>query len=300
MPMISRRNFLKVGTAAAMAVPYLPELLAEPLGKPSGIQLYTVADALRVDVPGTIQKLRKIGYRVVESFPYHGFNAQTLRSALDEVGLSCPSCHLPLSQADLDPLFEEAHILGAHYAVSSVLQPPGNAGSGGSHDLSTLTADDFKRMAGLLNLVAAKTKSADLQYAYHNHDFEFRTLNNGKIGYDILLSETDPSLVKFELDCGWMAVAGYSPAEYFERYPSRYRMMHVKDFVKGSKKSTSLQGPLRPVGTELGRGMPDYRPIFAAAAKTSIQYYFVEQEPPFLEMTSLHAAEVDYAYLETL
>ncbi|MGC9200212.1 MAG: sugar phosphate isomerase/epimerase family protein [Acidobacteriaceae bacterium] len=298
--MISRRNFLKVGAAAAITVPYLSEVLAEPLGKPPGIQLYTVADALQADVPGTIHKLRKIGYRMVESFHYKGFNAQTLRSALDEVGLSCPSCHLPLGHANLDPSFEEAHVLGAHYAVSTVLLPPGHVGSSGGHTFSTLTADDFKRIAALMNSVATKARSAGLQYAYHNHNFEFRRLNEGQIGYDILLSETDPSLVKFELDCGWMAVAGYSPVEYFERYPRRYRMMHVKDFVKGSKKSTSLQGPLRPVGTELGRGMPDYRPIFAAAAKTAIQYYFVEQEPPFVGMTSLQAAEVDYAYLETI
>ena len=298
--MISRRKFLQVGTAAAITIPYLPRLSAEPLGKPPGIQLYTVADALQADVPGTIHKLSKMGYREVESFPYQGFNAKSLRSALDEAGLSCPSCHLALNQPNLDPLFEQAHILGAHYAVSSILQPPGSARSSGGHGLSTLTADDFKRIAALMNSVAEKTRSAGLQYAYHNHDFEFRTLNNGQIGYDILLSETDPSKVKFELDCGWMVVAGYSPVQYFERYPNRYRMMHVKDFVKGSKKSTSIQGPMRPIGTELGRGIPDYRSIFAAAAKTSIQYYFVEQEPPFLEMTSLQAAEVDYAYLETL
>ena len=135
-----------------------------------------------------------------------------------------------------------------------------------------------------------------MQYAYHNHNFEFRALGDHKIGYDVLLNETDPSLVDFELDCGWMIAAGYNPIQYFRKYPRRYTMLHIKDFVAG-KISTSLAAGLRPQGTELGRGHIDYGPILDAAAGTAVKYYYVEQEPPFLDMTALEAARVDYDYL---
>jgi sugar phosphate isomerase/epimerase len=129
---------------------------------------------------------------------------------------------------------------------------------------------------------------------------EFARLDGKSIGYDILLAETDKELVDFEIDCGWMIAAGYKPEEYFSRYPKRIKMLHIKDFVRGSKVSTSLAKDLRPQGTELGRGYIDYKPILAAAAKIHIDHYFVEQEPPFLDMPAIEAARVDYEYLHTL
>jgi len=303
MSSISRRTFLRQGSATAATaalVSALPrELWADPLGLPVGIQIYTVKDVLQNDVPSTLKKLRAIGYGQVEAFRYPGFNAQSLRSALDAAGLACPGAHLAFNQPDLGPVFEEAHTLGAHYAVSSTLRPhPVKHAKG--QPLPDLTLDDYKLLAAKMNDIGKQAKAAGLQYAYHNHDMEFRDLGGGKIGYDILLKETDPALVNFELDCGWMAVAGYNPIDYFENYPRRYKMLHVKQFVKGSPRTTSTQGPARPQGTELGRGEPDYKPIFAAARKVGIQHYFVEQEPPFLDMTSMEAAKVDYRYLHSL
>ena len=167
------------------------------------------------------------------------------------------------------------------------------------HALGSQTADDFKRNAALANSIAGKAKAAGLQYAYHNHNFEFRDLGGGKTGYDILLAETDPELVKFEADCGWMCVAGQDPVKYFRQYPSRYRMIHVKDFVKGPV-TTDLMGPNRPKGTELGRGFIDYHPIFAAASAAGVEYYFSEQEPPFTDMSALAAAKADYDYMHAM
>ncbi len=307
---ISRRKFLQGGAAAILAASLNRELWAFPPGFPPGIELYTVKDALQKDLIGTLRQLRAIGYEVAESYHFQGFSAVPVHEALEEVGLKCPAAHLSLNGPDLGPAFEEAHILGAHYAVSSTLRPghpphPGSANKkpgNGRHKKPEplLTLDDFKKIAAKMNVIGRQAKQANLQYAYHNHNVEFRDLGNGKIGYDILLSETDPELVQFELDCGWMVVAGYSPVHYFKRYPNRYCSIHIKDFVKGSKISTSTRGETRPVGTELGRGMIDYKPIFAAARKAGVKYYFVEQEPPFLDMTSLEAAKVDYDYLRAL
>jgi sugar phosphate isomerase/epimerase len=108
------------------------------------------------------------------------------------------------------------------------------------------------------------------------------------------------ALVKLELDCGWMASAGHDPAAYLTKYPDRYRLLHIKDF-KASAKPSFTVGPVSgPEGTELGRGHIDYKPIFAAAKKSEVKWYFVEQEPPFKAMPAMDAIRIDYAYLHNL
>ncbi|MGD0830407.1 MAG: sugar phosphate isomerase/epimerase [Terracidiphilus sp.] len=290
-------------SAAVALTSALPRLLeAEPSGRTLGIQLYTVAADLAADLPGTLAALRKIGYKVVESAGFASLSAKDFRKALDDAGLRCPSSHLHFTATDPAPLFEDAHVIGAHYVVSSMLiaPPAGVSGNGHGAPLASLTLDDFKRTADLANQIGAKAKQAGLQYAYHNHNFEFRDQGNGQTGYDLLLKETDPELVKFELDCGWMVAAGFSPVNYFQNNPNRYRMIHVKDFLLTPKPTTDLQGPDRPKGTELGKGHIDYKPIFAAASHAGVEYFFSEQEPPVVGMTELEAAKVNFDYMRAL
>jgi sugar phosphate isomerase/epimerase len=262
---------------------------AMPRNLPLGIQLYTVADALQRDVPGTLRHLRPIGYRDVETAGFLGLTAMQFREEIDAAGPQCHSAHLVFNKNDPDPIFEDAHALGAHYVVSSAMLPQRAPSASGA------TTEDYKQMAERLNNLGKKAKQAGLQYAYHNHNVEFTEFEDGGIGYDVLLTSTDPDLVAFELDCGWMVSAGFNPVQYFRKYPHRFRMLHIKDFVKGSKISTSLTKE-RPQGTELGRGQIDYKPILMAALQAGIHDYYVEQEPPFLDMTSLEAAKVDYDY----
>jgi sugar phosphate isomerase/epimerase len=299
MQITSRRRFLQQGAVAAatcMATASPLTMWANPLGLPIGIQLYTVAADLQKDVHGTLKKLRAIGYEEVESAGFAGLTAKQFRSALDDAGLRCHSAHLSMDSSDLQQVFDDANALGAHFAVSSALV----ASNTSSGKPSLTTVDDYQRMAERLNEIGRKAKTSGLQYAYHNHNFEFKTLDSGKVGYDVLLKETDPGLVAFELDCGWIVAAGHSPLQYFRDYPARFKMLHIKDFVSGSAISTSLAQNLRPQGTELGRGHIDYKPIFSGAAKAGIKFYYVEQEPPFLDMSALQAATVDYQYLHSL
>lgn len=299
---ISRRSFLIRTPAAALALAAVARRIsADPLGVPPGIQLYTVGADMRKDPAGTLRALRQIGYGNVEAAGFGSLSPADFRKIIDDAGLKCPSAHLQFSSADPAPLFDQAHALGVHYVVSSVLTTLsfGKSMHGAINALESQTADDFKRNAALANDIARKAKAAGFQYAYHNHNFEFRNLGGGKTGYDIILEETDPHLVKFEADCGWMCIAGKNPVDYFRRYPTRYRMIHVKDFVKGPF-TTDLVGPNRPKGTELGRGFIDYRPIFAAAKTAGVQYYFSEQEPPFTDMSALAAAKADYEYMHAI
>ncbi|WP_158820678.1 sugar phosphate isomerase/epimerase [Granulicella sp. S156] len=257
---------------------------------PIGLQLYSVGDDLQKDVPGTLRQIRALGYERVETAGFAGLTAKAFRTQLDQARLVCPSTHLPVGNHELGPLFEDAHVVGARYVVSSALFSK----SGDQ------TLDDYRTMADRLNDLGRKAKAVGLQYAYHNHNFEFRKLDGDRIGYDVLLKHTDPELVAFELDCGWIVAAGFNPIEYFRHYPGRYRMLHVKDFVATTGPSTSLAKDERPQGVELGRGHIHYKPILLAAAEAGIHDYYVEQEPPFLDMPALAAIKVDYQYLRTL
>lgn len=313
MNQLSRRRFVSAAGAAGAAAALNQALPAVARTASSsralGIELYTVESVLEADMSGTLTALKKIGYKNVETGLISKISAKDLRAGLDASGLACPSAHLRFSSADPSPLFEDAHTLGAHYAVSSVLLasnpiPSSAAPGAGLSDflkaVSSLTADDWKRTADLANRIGAKAKQAGLQYAYHNHNFEFRDLGNGQNGYDLLLSATDPELVKFELDCGWMVASGHDPVNYFTQYPGRYRLIHVKDFMAGAKPTTALMGPDAPKGTELGRGFIDYKPIFAAAKRAGVEYYFSEQEPPITGMSALDAAKVNYEYMRSI
>ena len=290
--MISRRRFVQLGAAAMgtrLAWAGTARLL--PARLPLGLQLYSVGAELQKDVAGTLRQVRAIGYERVETAGFGGLTAREFRTQLDRAQLVCPSTHLQMGTRPLELLFEDAHAVGAHYVVSSGMF---------SSKSGEQTLDSYHAMAGQLNEMGRKAKAAGLQYAYHNHNFEFRKLDGDKIGYDVLLKQTDPGLVDFELDCGWMVAAGHSPVEYFRQYPRRYVMLHVKDFVATKKPSTSLAEDERPQGAELGRGHIDYKPILIAAARAGIHDYYVEQEPPFLDMPALAAVKVDYQYLRAL
>jgi sugar phosphate isomerase/epimerase len=293
----SRRHFLeragRVGTAAALVAPLFPGIApALPLGGPAGIQLYAVKDSLAADPDATLRRIREIGFGEVETAGFAGLTARDFRRLLDDHGLACPSAHLDLS--DTGAAFEQAHALGAHYAASGSLRAllPGG-GSGG------MTLEEAHRTAELANRLAEQARRAQLQYVYHNHNFEFAT-RGGTSGYDVLLAETEPGLVQFEIDCGWMLVGGRDPRDYFRRYPQRFPMIHVKDFMPAARAAGTAGATSEYPGAELGRGTIDYRPIFAVAEKAGLRHYFAEQEGPFTRMSQLAAARQAFEYLRRI
>lgn len=302
--MQTRRAFLqstgKLGLALFAGTGLSRFAEAEAMGLPPGIQLYSVRDDMAKNVPATLKKLRSIGYVEVEPAGFGKYSAKEFRALLDDAGLRAPSAHLKLTPTDLSPQFEDANALGAHYAVSSSLQtamhPPENS-PGKPRGMAPLGADGFKRLADAMNDIGAKARAAGLQYAYHNHNYEFEKMPDGTFGYDILIHRTDPGLVKFEADCGWMCAGGADPASYFLKYPGRFKMVHVKEFQPMAAPSTSLSGPSRPKGTDLGQGFIDYRPIFAAGRKAGIEHAFSEQEEPF-PVSQMASAEAAFRFLK--
>ncbi|WP_158942112.1 sugar phosphate isomerase/epimerase [Granulicella sp. S190] len=298
----SRRMFLQQSAAIGLSsiFPFRPAF-AETT-RPIGVQLYTVQDELKKDPAATLKALAGIGYREVESFPLQSVSPVQLRKMLDDAGLKCPSAHLFFGLSETSQLLEQANVLGAHYAVSSILHYaqlqaadlPKMLGM-----LNAFTLDDFKKVAAKANEIGAQAKKAGLQYAYHNHNFEFRDFG-GHTGYETLLAETDPELVKFELDCGWMTTSGHNPIEYFTKYPGRYPLMHAKDFPADTPVNTTLGVDPKHPPTEIGRGHIDYKSIIAAAERSGVQHIFVEQDPPIAGMTSLEAVRISYQTLRPL
>ena len=306
----SRREFLIVsgGTLAATALnlAHPASLRANPLGKPIGLELYTVNAELDKDYEGTLKKIAEVGYTEIEAGVAPKHPAADAKKAFDAAGLKCHSIHIGMG--GIDEAIPYAQAVGAKYVISSVTFPTEpKPGPDGKIDMkaifgqiSNLTLDDFKLIAARCNSMGKKAKEAGLQFGYHNHNFEFKPQPGGGYGYDIVLKETDPALVTFELDCGWMAAAGHSPAEYLTKYSNRYQLLHIKDFHPTDAPSTGLGPDARPKPAELGRGHIDYKRIFAAAKKANIQYYYVEQEPPFTTTSALEAIKIDYDYLHAM
>lgn len=265
-------------------------------GRAFGIQVYAVNEPFMADPAATFKQLAHIGYTEVECYADGKFAAADLRRMLDDAGLTCPSVHLNFDPANLDAAFEHANTLGAKYAASSGLR---NAMVPKVEWKDPYTAEECRHTAELANRIGEGAKRAGLQYAYHNHDFEFTDIGGGTSGYDFLLRETDAELVKFEIDCGWMTFAGRDPVAYLGAQPGRFPMLHIKDYLAPKPAATPGARPSME-GAELGRGTVDYRPIFEAARKAGVQHFFAEQEGPFTRMNQLDAAKVAYEYLRSM
>ena len=252
--------------ATALGWLALQPLSAAPFRKPLGLQLYSVRDLLPKDFAGTLTAIRAAGYTEVEAAGYYDKPAAEFRHAMNSAGLRCVSTHHTLSlwREKADELIEYGHTVGLEYMVCSsaggVHRDPAAKGE-------TLSLDDWRYVADELNRLGAKVKAAGMTLGVHNHVPEFAA-ENGILVYDELLRLTDPALVVFEMDCGWVIAAGHDPLEYLRRAPERFPLLHVKDMAR------EAGGHFHSV--VLGTGIVDYRPILRAA--TGLRHIFIEQE----------------------
>jgi len=314
----TRRTFAKTAAVAASGLAAslvkVPNMTANPLNLPIGLQLYTVGKEMDSDPASTLKAVAAAGYKQVELSPISTTPPKELKKMLDDNGLSNPAGHymLPDLMSKLPEMTALAHLFGQEFMVVTIpwvadvsrfkVEPPGDQRALFFAVIRGLTLDDWKWNAEQFNKVGEQIKKTGLQLAYHNHNFEWRAYD-GVVAYDEFLRLTDPTLVKLELDCGWTVVAGQDPAAYLTKYPGRYTLLHIKDFHKNFKPRTTIRGDedsgsLEP--TELGRGAIDYSKVLAAARKAEIHALFVEQEPPFTEMPALEAIKVNYEYLKNL
>ncbi len=305
MPILSRRDFLtRAASAASVSAAALlcpRRAFANPLGLPLGIQLYMISDAMRSDAAAAIRQVAAIGYKEAEPAGFGSLKtASALKRVLDENGLKCPSAHVVYSMNALQKAFDDANALGCTYATASVarmlIPPPGKTNIEAL--MAPLGKDDLERLAAAMNTVGAQAKKNGLLFASHNHTDMFAKVDGGT-GLDFLMAHTDPATVKFELDCGWAAVAGADPAQIVRRHAGRIPMLHIKDFLK-IEPGMQAGGPNRPLGAEIGTGAVDYRKIFPRMRGCGVQHIFVEQEGPYTSFTQMQAAQADYKYLHAI
>jgi sugar phosphate isomerase/epimerase len=299
----SRRRFLSKFAAVGAA---LRIVVANPLGKPIGLQLYTLDAELRKEFGGTLASVSQIGIKEVEIADTYGKRAAEWKAALTKSGLHCRSVHVYDTNQPPEQIMSFAAELGAKYVVTSLNAPPEIVASAGARPdwfhlvkaMQGMTLEDWKQSAAIANQLGEQAAQHGLTYAYHNHNIEFNKFGK-TTAFETLLSSTNPATVKFEMDCGWVSAAGYNPATFLEKYPERIRLLHIKAF-QAAPPNLNLVGPKEPKPAELGRGKPDYRPIFAAAERAQVEQYYIEQEPPFIEMPAFEAVKVDYQYLQKM
>jgi sugar phosphate isomerase/epimerase len=283
---MDRRTFLGTMAAAALAG---GGARAASIGQ-VGMQLYTVRTDLEKDFAGTLSKVAAIGYKEVEFAGYFNHTPQQVKEALKANGLTSPSAHVDYALLGPDKwpaVLEAAHTIGHTFIVNPWIDETIRAQPG-----------SWKRIAETYNRAGEASKKAGIQFAYHNHNFEFAPVD-GKLPYDVLLEECDPALVKMELDLCWISAAGKDPLEYFKRYPGRFPLVHVKGLSKlipGGAATPIDQ--LLPAISDVGHGdVIDWKRIFSHASQAGITHYFVEHDVSKAPFETLAAS---YAYLHQL
>ncbi len=282
--MINRRAFLSsasqsvIGAVALTALNRIESEAAAAKLDRIGVQLYTVRGDMAKDFEGSLQKVAAIGYKEVEFAGYYDKSPKDIKDILERHGLTAPAAHAPLAdfQTKLDATIETAKALGHRFLICPYLV-----------DKDRETLDHYKRHAETFNRAGEACRKAGIQFGYHNHDFEF-VAKDGKLPYDLLLEETDKNLVKMELDLYWIVKAGKDPIAYINKHKDRFVLFHVKEMDKT---------PNRDI-TEVGRGVIDFKTIFAKTPKGAIKHYFVEQDrcpgSPF------DSIKISYDYLKQL
>ncbi len=255
---------------------------------PIGAQLFAIQNELEKDLHGTLQKIAAIGYSEVEAANVLSkASASMLKQALDSVGLNCRSAQFvtPMLLANPAAAIEIALALGIDYIISPTpwVADPTRRKNSGNHQqdfldlMQSLTLDDWKWNAEQFNKVGEKIKAAGLQFGYHNHGFDFK-VSDGKTAIEELLRLTDPDLVALEMDCGWVANAGYDPAEFLQCYAGRVQLLHIKDI---RKKSPTTEFDIQSVA--VGSGCIDWSRVFRVAKAADVKGGYVELEPPFVD-----------------
>jgi sugar phosphate isomerase/epimerase len=294
---LHRRGFLAAGLAAMTAGG--ASAAAQPFfkrhGLPIGIQLYTLGPDAAKDLDGTLKAVAGIGYKSVELAGLLGRTGAQMKAALDAAGLVCTSAHVQgrgQLDGDLGKLAADLNAIGVKTAVMpSPYIPDRLMGKGLREVVTQLTADDWKMNADFLTERAAVLAKSGIKVGYHNHNFEFLPLGSTN-GLELMIQRTDPKLVTFELDVGWVAAAGVDPAAFFAKHKGRFSLMHVKDIKADTKPNFALQ--MDP--TEIGSGKLPWKTLLPAAYAAGVRGFYVEQEPPFAR-PRIEAAKISYDYL---
>lgn len=300
--MITRRDFIKQSSMAMTIASLSPwdAVMADLKNKSKlGIQLFSLPKMLSSDFEGGLRMLQKLGYQELEFFGpydfsaesaktrwaqaagflgfsgsgYFGKSAKETRQFLDDLGMKSPGTHTDLDTLlmHMGPLAEAANIMGQTYVTLPSIP-----------DDRRKTMDDYKKMADVFNGIGRDAQKHGIKFGYHNHGYGIKP-KDGVVGLDILLEGTDPDLVFFEMDIFWTTAGGADPVALLNKYPTRYKMLHLKDMTEkklftGDGGSFDQYMPLFPFMASLGDGVMDLPLIVSTAQKNGVEHFFVEQD----------------------
>ena len=275
----NRRGFLKTSAAGTLGV-----MAMGPLGCTSavandnksvgvGLQLYSIRDAMAEDVPGSLKKVSDLGYKYLEMAGYsdgkfYGYEPAEFKKLADDLGMEILSSHTMVEAAgitlDNAKIMAEAHAaLDAKYCVQPWVNEPDR------------NIETYKKMIGDWNQVGEIMKEVGIQFAYHNHNFEFLNMDGIIPYYDLFLKEMDADLITMEIDLYWATKAGQDPVEMFNKYPGRFQLFHLKDMYEETEPYFDvIKDDIAPVGS----GKIDFKRILAAKDVAGMKYFFVEDD----------------------
>lgn len=276
--MMERREFLggMIGAGAALAAGEWDNFLAGAAARGSlrvGLELYSLRKELDRDVPGALALARKMGFAEVEVAMLHNLSAKEFAAALKAAGLKATSVAVTYEelQTKRDLVKERAAAFGAKWVMLAWIPHDGD-----------FTVEIAKRVAGEMNEWGESLGKNGMRLAYHPHGYEFRPESGGS-AFDVLVKETNPKTVFFEVDTFWAEVAGQNSAQLITRLGSRVRLLHLKDLRKGAQTGVFTGAAADEDCVALGDGVIDWRETLAAARKAGVEKYFIEDESPAVE-----------------
>jgi sugar phosphate isomerase/epimerase len=250
--------------------------------KKFGLQLYTLRDDLPKDAKGVLKQIASFGYKKIESYEgkdgmFWGMSHLDFKKYMDDLGMTIVSSHCKPAE-DFEKKVADAAAIGMKYIIYPWEGP-------------AKTIEDYKKMTDDFNKSGAICKKNGIRFAFHNHDYSFRQIG-AEFPQDVLMKNTDPALVDFEMDIYWVVAAGQDPIEWLKKYPNRFKLSHVKDRTKTPGADNSKNS------VDLGTGSIDFSKILKTAGKMGMEHFMVEQEF-YPNGTPLEAVKADAVYMKS-
>lgn len=280
-------------TLSATLLPFLASA-ADPSGEGSfhgtaGLQLYSLRDTFKHDgVPATLDRVKGFGITEVETAGTYGLSAEDFKKQLESHGLTPVSGHFQYDalSKDINAAIRDAKALGLKYVVCPWIP----------HTIAEFSEADVHKAAADFNRWGEAFKKEGISFGYHPHGYEFKPREDGSTLFDLLMAETKPEFVIYEMDVFWITHPGQDPAKLLEKYPTRWQLMHLKDLRKGARTGVYTGHTSLEDDVPLGTGQVNWPVVLSTAAKVGVKHYFIEDESP----TAVDAIPKSLAYLQSL
>ena len=240
---------------------------------PVGLQLYSLRDSFKKDVPGTLDKVKALGIVEVEIAGVAGLKPEEFRKLLDDRGLKAVSGHWPFERLEKEPeaVAAEAKVLGCSYVACAWVP----------HSGAIFTEKDARKAIEVFNRAGEVMKRHGIAFCYHAHGYEFQPHGEGTL-FDLMAREMKEGVADFQMDVFWVVHPGQDPVKLIQKYPTRFKLMHLKDWKKGARGNLSGHAP-NEESVPLGTGVVDWPAVLKAAARAGARHYFIEDEAPNVE-----------------